>query len=150
RLTDGNVDGLVNTRLDADAGHEIVQCLFKCKMRISTLAHTNNRGYIGMWDKAAAHAGIYFKDNELLWYTGGASIALVAAVVDTWYSVVIFMDCTGSEAVIWVDGVLKLAAQPCLIQDIESFTFYTKLVSPAGAYTFDIDDLLIVDLTRKV
>jgi len=149
RLTDANVSGLIQTRLDADAGHEIAQCLFKCKMRISTLGDTNNRAYIGMWDKIGTHTGIYFKDNALQWYTGAASVTVLAAVANTWYSVVIFMDCTAGKALIWVDGVLKLTGQSCLIQDIESFTFYTKAVSPVGGYTADFDDLLIVDLTRK-
>jgi len=150
RLSDANVNGLVNTRLDAAAGREIVQCLFKCKMRISTFADTNNRGYIGIWDHLAAHTGVYFKDNTLQWWTGADASVIMQAVADTWYSVEVFMDCTAAKAVIWVDGVLRLTLASCLIQDIKSFTFYTKLISPAGGYTVDFDDLLIVDLTRKV
>jgi len=146
-LTDANAAGIVQTRLDADAGHEIVQCLFRCKMRISSLADTNKRGYIGIWDRLGTHTGIYFRDNFLKWYTGAAAVDLVAAVASTWYDVIVFMDCTALRAVIWVDGVLKLTAQGCTIQDIESFTFYTS--SAGTGYTVDFDDLLIVDLTRK-
>jgi len=147
RLTDNNAAGIVNARLDADAGREIVQCLFRCKMRISSLVDTNKRGYIGIWDKDARHTGIYFRDNFLKWYTGGAAVDIVAAVANTWYDVIVFMDCTAAKALIWVDGVLKLTAQSCQTQDIESFTFYTS--SLGTGYTVDFDDLLIVDLTRK-
>lgn len=147
RLSDANAAGLVNTRLDADAGHEIVQCLLRCKMRISSFADTNKRGYIGIWDKDARHTGIYFRDNFLKWWTGSATVNVVAAAANTWYDVVIFMDCTAAKAVIWVDGVLILTGQSCQTQDIKSFSFYT--LSAGTGYTVDFDDLLIVDLTRK-
>jgi len=149
RLTDGNVAGLVNTRLDADAGREIIQCLFKCKMEISTFASTNNRGYVAMFDKAANFTGLYFRDDALWWWNGASAVSIMAAVANTWYDVTVFMDCTASKAVIWVDDVLKLTGQACGIENIETLKFYTLSVSPAAAYTVDFDDLLVVDLIRK-
>lgn len=146
RLTDNNGAGSVSTKLSFFDDHEMVVGAMKFNARVSALG---KKSYIGLYKSGTRFAVIrFYDDNKIYIVDSWANSTYLQDYEDgEWYKIKIHADSTTGKASVFIDNVYK----GLITMDYQAAYYADEIriqTDPVSTgYTFDIDDLFIMNLT---